>query len=175
MRERRKGRLFPGLLEGKTREEEEEEIRMLNIRMPRTPIEGSPVPGCLTPGRAHILMWLRFVPGTTVTKCLHPNRGHRVTGPIGGFPAGQESAARAAACRISGGMRICSIKQSNTPLSEPGPGEGFLSGTRFTLCVQEFTPGTRPVRRLRATGALGPSLARRCMTFSLFKVGSVET
>ena len=48
---------------------------MLNIRMSRTPIEGSPVPGCLTPRRAHILMWSRFVPGTT--KCLHPNRGHR--------------------------------------------------------------------------------------------------
>jgi hypothetical protein len=47
---------------------------MLNIRMSRTPIEGSPVPGCLTPRRAHILMWSRFVPGTT--KCLHPNRGH---------------------------------------------------------------------------------------------------
>ena len=37
---------------------------MLNIRMSRTPIEGSPVPGCLTPRRAHILMWSRFVPGT---------------------------------------------------------------------------------------------------------------
>ncbi len=48
---------------------------MLNIRMSRTPIEGSPVPGCLTPGRSHILMWSRFVPGTT--KCLHPNREHR--------------------------------------------------------------------------------------------------
>ena len=75
---------------------------MLNIRMSRTTIEGSPVPGCLTPGRAHILTWSRFVPGAT--KCLHPtlNRGHR---SYGGFPAGQESAARAVACRISGGMR----------------------------------------------------------------------
>jgi len=27
---------------------------MLNIRMSRTPIEGSPVPGCLTPRRAHL-------------------------------------------------------------------------------------------------------------------------
>ena len=35
-------------------EEEEEEISMLNIRMSRTPIEGSPVPGCLTPRRAHL-------------------------------------------------------------------------------------------------------------------------
>jgi hypothetical protein len=86
-------------------EEEEKEICMLNIRMSRTPIEGSLVPECLTPasGRAHILMWSRFVPGTT--KCLHPNRGHCRAGPIGGFPAGQESAARAAACRISGGIR----------------------------------------------------------------------
>ena len=75
-------------------------ISMLNIRMSRTPIEGSPVPGCLTPGRAHILMWSRFVPGTT--KCLHPNRRHR---SYQGLPSGQESAARAAACRISGGMR----------------------------------------------------------------------
>ena len=49
------------------------------------PIEGSPVPGCLTPGRAHVLMWSRFVPGTT--KCLHPNRGHRsYRGP--GLPSG---------------------------------------------------------------------------------------
>ena len=48
---------------------------MLNIRMSRTLVEGSPVPGCLTPGRAHVLMWSRFVPGTT--KCIHPNRGHR--------------------------------------------------------------------------------------------------
>jgi hypothetical protein len=47
---------------------------MLNIRMSRTPISGSQVLGCLTPRRAHILMWSRFVPGTT--KCLHPNRGH---------------------------------------------------------------------------------------------------
>ena len=30
---------------------------MLNIRMSRTPIEGSPLPGCFTPWRAHILMW----------------------------------------------------------------------------------------------------------------------
>ena len=29
--------------------EEEEVLSMLNIRMSRTPIEGSPVPGCLTP------------------------------------------------------------------------------------------------------------------------------
>jgi hypothetical protein len=53
---------------------------MLNIRMSRTPIEGS---GCLTPGRAHILMWSRFVPATT--KCLHPIRGHR---SYRGLPSG---------------------------------------------------------------------------------------
>jgi hypothetical protein len=40
---------------------------------------------------------------------------------------------------------------------QPGPGEGFLSGTRFAPCVQESTMGTRSVRLLpgRATGALG--------------------
>ena len=32
---------------------------LMNIRMSRTPIEGSLVPGCLTPRRAHILMWSR--------------------------------------------------------------------------------------------------------------------
>jgi hypothetical protein len=71
---------------------------MLNIRMSRTPIEGSPAPGCssLTPGRAHILMWSRFVTGTT-SACIPIGD----TGPIGGFPAGQESAARAAVCSPS--------------------------------------------------------------------------
>ena len=64
-------------------EEEEEIISMLNIRMSRAPIEGSPVPGCFTPWRAHILVWSRFVPGTT--KCLHPNRGHR---SYQGLPSG---------------------------------------------------------------------------------------
>ena len=68
----------------------------------RTPIEGSQVPGCLTPRRAHILTWWRFVPGTTTVSAFIPIGD---TGPIGGFPAGQESTARAAACIISGGMR----------------------------------------------------------------------
>ena len=36
------------MLDSDKEEEEEEEINMLNIRMSRTPIEGSPVPGCLT-------------------------------------------------------------------------------------------------------------------------------
>jgi hypothetical protein len=36
-----------------------------------------------------------------------------------------------------------------------GPGRESCSGTRLAPCVQESTPGTRPVRRLRATGALG--------------------
>jgi hypothetical protein len=49
------------VLDSDKEEEEEEEINMLNIRMSRTPIEGSPVPGCLMPRRAHFLMWSRFV------------------------------------------------------------------------------------------------------------------
>ena len=73
---------------------------MLNIRMSRTPIEGSPVPGCLTPRRAHLGCGRGSSPELLSAFIPIGN-----TGPIGGFAAGQESAARAAACRISGGMR----------------------------------------------------------------------
>jgi hypothetical protein len=32
-------------------------MSMLNIRMSRTPIEGFPVPGCLTPYKLHSLVY----------------------------------------------------------------------------------------------------------------------
>ena len=76
-------------------------ISMLNIRMSRTPIEGSPVPGVLRPGEP--TFWCGRVSSLELLSACIPIGD---TGPsIGGFPAGQESAARAAAWRISGGMR----------------------------------------------------------------------
>jgi hypothetical protein len=56
---------------------------MLNIRMSRTPIEGSAVRGCFTPWLAHILMWSRIV-----SACI-PILVDTVTGPIECFLAGQ--------------------------------------------------------------------------------------
>ena len=71
---------------------------MLNIRMSRTPIEGSL--GVLRPGEPTFGCGLGSFP--ELLSAFIPIGD---TGRIGGFAAGQESAAGAAACTISGGMR----------------------------------------------------------------------